>query len=158
MTPALGRIKRGCRRAVELNGGVDGAGATAQRSRSVAGDWGNLNHAAFPPIDCALALDEVAIAQGQVPPILSALAAELGHVVIRLPDAGHGTCAISTALIEASAEFGDVANEVREATRDGDVSPRESERIVAAIDEAITALVVMRGGIEAKGQPGKGAH
>ena len=50
MNPALARIKRGVRGAIAACGGVDGAGATAERCRSVAGDWNNLNHQAFPPI------------------------------------------------------------------------------------------------------------
>lgn len=151
-SPALARIKRHVRRAVELCGGVDGAAATAERCRSVAGDWANLNHRAFPPIDCALALDEVTVALANgtaVPPILSAYAAELGCVAIRLPGAVHGDSALVTAMISASAEFGDVASEVRDATRDGEVTPAERMRIVEAIDEAMTALVELRQMVEA---------
>lgn len=151
-SPALARIKRHVRRAVELCGGVDGAAATAERGRSVAGDWANLNHRAFPPIDCALALDEVAIALGGVPPILSALAAELGCVAIRLPEAVHGECALANAMIAASAEFGDVAHEVRDATRDGAVTAAERARITDAIDEAMTALVELRAMVWREGE------
>lgn len=146
--PALARIKRHVARAVDLCGGVDGAAATAERCRSVAGDWKNLNHRAFPPVDCALALDEVAVAMGHLPPVLSAYAAELGCVVIRLPEAGHGEGALASAMISASAEFGDVAAEVRDATRDGAVSDAEKARIVLAIDEAMTALVELRAMVE----------
>lgn len=147
---SLARLKSAVRRAIGLNGGIDGAAATAQRRRSVAGDWNGQNTGVYPPLDCAFLLDEVAVISGQHPPILTALAAELGHVVIRLPECG-GDDQLAHALIDASAEFGDVAQEVREATRDGSVSPRERERIVSAIDEAITALVVMRNGLEAEG-------
>ncbi len=145
---ALARLKRAVIRAIDMNGGIDGAAATAERKRSVAGDWHNRNHAALPPLDCVFALDEVAVIEGQHPPILTALAAALGHVVVRLPHGGQADDALTHALIEASAEFGDVAHEVREATRDGEVSPRERERIISAIDEAITALVAMRQGLE----------
>ena len=144
MTPGLARIKRAVRRAVELCGGVDGAAATADRKRSVAGDWMNLNHAAFPPADCAQALDEACVAMGHVPPILSAQASELGCVLIRLPEPGAGDDALTASLIEASAEFGDVAAELRDATRDGHVDARERERIVVQVDEAIASLVRMR--------------
>lgn len=92
-------------------------------------------------------MDRVAIAQDRVPPILARYAAELGHACFRLPDAGAGDDALTCALIAASAEFGDVAHEVRDATRDGEVNPRERRRIVTAIDEAIAALVQMRAGI-----------
>ena len=43
MIAALARIKRAVREAVSGCGGVDGAGITAGRKRSVAGDWNNLN-------------------------------------------------------------------------------------------------------------------
>ncbi|CDO35020.1 phage regulatory CII family protein [Novosphingobium sp. KN65.2] len=144
MTPSLARIKRGVREAIHSCGGVDGAGATAGRKRSVAGDWNNLNHDAFPPIDCAIALDEVCIAQGKKASILSALSAELGHVCIRLPDVGHGEDGLSLALIDASAEFGDIAAEVREATRDGVIESHERNAIVRQIDETIEALARLR--------------
>lgn len=144
MSPALARIKRMVRVAIDHCGGVDGAAATAERGRSVAGDWNNLNHRAFPPLDCALALDEVAVARGLSPAILSAYAAELGHVAIRLPDCGGGEDALTRALVDASAEFGDVATELREATRNGSIDPREQERIVRAIDEAMASLARMR--------------
>lgn len=151
MTPARARLKRAVREDIGGCGGVDGAGATTERSRSTAGDWNNLNHDAFPPADCALALDEVCLAQGRRPAILYALAAELGHVCIRLPDPGMGADALSAALIDASAEFGDIATEVREATRDGSVSPAERDAIVRQIDEAIEALVRMRAVVSGKG-------
>ncbi len=144
LTPALARIKRKVREAIHVCGGVDGAGATADRGRSVAGDWNNINHPALPPVDCAFAMDEVAVAQGFAPPILSAMAFELGHVVIRLPDAGSGDDAVTGALIDASAEFGDIAHAVREATRDGDLSGRERDTIVSEIDEALAKLAILR--------------
>lgn len=147
-TPQLARLKAACRRAVELNGGVDGAGATAHRGRSVAGDWGNINHPAFPPADCALALDEVAVAQGHCPPILAAMASALGFVAIRLPDGMNGADELGRSLIEASAEFGDVAGSVRDATRDGKIDPREQARILTDIDEAIASLMTLKKVVE----------
>ena len=57
MTPGLARIKRGVRRGIELCSGIDGAAATADRSRSVAGDWNNLNSRVFPPLDRAMAVE-----------------------------------------------------------------------------------------------------
>lgn len=150
--PAVARLKAAVRRAIELNGGIDGAGATAHRARTTAGEWNGEHTGVYPPLDCAFLLDEVAVIAGKHPPILTALAAALGHVAIRLPAPDHGDDKLAHALIEASAEFGDVAQEVREATRDGVVSGRERERIVNAINEAITALVVMRNGLEAEGK------
>lgn len=162
MTPALARIKRAVRAGISLCGGIDGAGATADRSRSVAGDWNNLSHPAFPPLDCALAIDEVAVAQGKVPAILSKYAAELGHVCIRLPELAHGTDAVTAAMIAASAEFGDVATTLRDATADGKIDGRDPELIVAQIDEAIASLSRMRAMLVSPEivplAPGRAAH
>jgi hypothetical protein len=150
MIPALARMKRAVREDIARCGGVDGAGATASRSRSTAGDWNNLNHDAFPPLDCAMAMDEVCVAQGNAPAILMAMAAELGHVCIRLPEAviSHGD--LSDALIDASAEFGDIAGEIRDATRDGAVNRKERDRIIGQIDQAVASLARLRAVVEAQ--------
>lgn len=144
MTPACARIKRGVHAAVDLCGGGDGAARTAQRRRSVAYDWGNLNHEAFPPLDCAFAMDEVALAMGRPPAILHAYAAELDHIAVRLPVVALGADPITDALVECSAEFGEVAIEVREATRDGVLDTHERDAIVRRIDDALAALTRMR--------------
>ena len=144
MNAALARIKRGLREAISICGGVDGAGATARRKRSVAGDWNNLHHDAFPPLDCALALDEVCIAQDKAPAILAAYSAELGHVAIRLPELLAGEDDLAAALIDASAEFGDIAAEIRDATRDGKIDARERDRIIAQIDDAMRSTGQLR--------------
>ena len=149
MTPALARIKRGVRASIAHCGGGDGAAATAGRSRSVAYDWGNLNTDTFPPLDCAFALDEVCAALHQPPPILHAYAAELGHVAVRLPFAVIGDDALTFALVDASAEFGEIALEVRAATRDGVVEPHERDAIARRIDDAIASLVRMRAVVRA---------
>lgn len=127
-----GRIKRAVRHAVHLCGGVDGAAATADRKRSVVGDWNNLAHAAFPPTDCALALDEIAVSQGHLPPITSALARELGGVFVPNIDclADEGT--LAGMVMQLSKELGDVAGEIAKAMADGVVTADEA---VAALDQ-----------------------
>jgi hypothetical protein len=141
---AAARLKAGVIAAVSICGGVDGAGATVDKSRQLAGKWHNQNDDAMPRVDDAFMLDQVAVLQGQRPPILSAYAADLGHVVIRLPDSAGGVDALSVALIDASAEFGDIATELREATRDHEICKRDRRKIVSQIDEAIEALARMR--------------
>ena len=144
MTPAQARLKVRLKETISTLGGKEGAGATARRSPSVAASWGNGNDPAFPPLECALALDEAMIAMGRVPEIVTAMAAELGHVAIRLPDAPEAIGEVTMALIDASAEFGDIADHLREAAKDNHLSPRERRGITRQIDEAIAALVRMR--------------
>lgn len=126
MSAALARIKRAVRGAVALCGGVDGAGATAGRCRSVAGDWNNLNSQAFPPLDCGFALDEVALAVGKAPPIVSALARELGGVFVLLPEVDGAGDGIAAALLEIMDEVGQLAGGVRVSLGDGRCDRREA--------------------------------
>lgn len=141
---ARARLKAGVIASISICGGVDGAGATVDKSRTLAGKWHNRNDEAMPRVDDAFALDQVAVLQKQRPPILSAYAADLGHVVIRLPEAGAGEDGLSIALIDASAEFGDIATALREATKDGSVCKKDREVIIRQIDETMEALARMR--------------
>lgn len=141
---SIARLKRAARDAIHHCGGIDGAAATVERSHSTVGDWNNINHRAFPPLDCAFALDEVAVARGLRPELLHRYAAELGFTVTQLLDLGSGLESLTSALIAASAEFGDIAAEVRDATRDGEVNLSERDRIVAQIDEAQASLAKLR--------------
>ena len=145
IAPAVfARLKAGIIAAVSICGGVDGVAATIDKSRSLAGKWRCLNEDSMPRVDDAYLLDQVAVLQGQRPPILSAYAADLGHVVIRLPDGIGSEDALGSALIDASAEFGDIASELRDATRDGKVCADDRQKIVRQIDEALEALSRMR--------------
>lgn len=155
MTPALARIKRGVRAAIAACGGVDGAGATAGRCRSVAGDWGNLAHQAFPPIDCALALDEVAIAQGKVPPIVTALAAELGGLFVCRPEGGapirqaQGDRALPGQVMLLAKEFGDLSGAVSTGLADGTFTPGDAELALEQLSDVERVSAALRLALEA---------
>jgi hypothetical protein len=144
MNVAHARIKRAVREAISECGGIDGASATAGRKRSVAGDWNNLNHDALPSLECSLALDEVSFARGNGAPILSAYAAEMNHVCVRLPEVTADGDQLSAALIDASAEFGDIAAAIREATRDGVIDAADREHILGEIDAAVRSIMSLR--------------
>lgn len=142
---ALARIKvKGVKGAIAANGGIDGAAATVEKGRSLVGDWNNVNHAALPNLPQAFELDQVSLATSGKAPILHALAAELGHVAILLPDASASEDRLIMALCEATAEFGDIAGAVTEALRDGARTGPENDAILAQIDEAQAALARMR--------------
>ena len=150
----LARIKRGVRRAIELSGGIDGAGATAGRCRSVAGDWNNLNSGVFPPLDCAFALDEVALAFVAAPPLVSALARELGGVFVQLPvvagavGAGVGACGGDALagenspvahLLELTEQVGALASGVRISLADRQLDPGEADELRRLLGALIAA-------------------
>lgn len=133
------RLKQAVRRAIDRCDKIEGAQQTTGRG-TVVGDWNNINTQAFPPIDCALAMDEIALIKGERPEIAHAYAAALGGVFIQLPDFGAGDDVLAGALAEATAEFGDVARRIVEAQRDGVTTAAEREAIVAEGQEALVAL------------------
>lgn len=142
---AQARLKRAVRAAIHGVGGIDGAAATVEKSRSLVGSWHNINQADLPVLADAFAIDEIAVIEGRRPEILTAYAAELGHVAIRLPDAGLGEDAVTGAMLAAAAEFGDVANRLRDAlSDDGKLDRLDREAVAQEIDEAQSALARMK--------------
>jgi len=140
-----GRIKRAVREAIAASGGIDGAARTVDKQRSWVGDWNNRNNAATPNQIDAHTLDEVALVETGRAPILEARAAELGYCAIRLPECEAGASLIALELGKCASEFGDVAREATAALEDdGKVSPKEEQRIVLEIDEAVQRLQSLR--------------
>lgn len=141
---ALGRITRAVRAAIHANGGIDGAAATTGKARSTTGAWNNLNEPDLPTLGDVLALDEIALSVCGRAPILHALAAELGHVAISLPEcAGEGEVVV-LALADATGEFGDVAHAITAALRDGKIGGRDPAAIISEIDDAQAKLAQLR--------------
>lgn len=154
MTPARARIKRAVRESIARCGGVDGAAATAERCRSVAGDWNNLNHAALPPLDCALALDEAAAAQGQRPAICAALARELGGVFVPVPEAEGAPRAMMERFLEIVEDVGALSSGVSTSLADGCCDRREAaelRKLISALHAAAAGLDQVLAEIESGG-------
>lgn len=142
---AFARLKRAVRGAIHNCGGIDGGAVTVGKCRSHVGSWNNLNQQDLPTLGDALALDQIAVIEGKRPEILHTFAAELGHVAICLPDLGGCEESVMGAMIDASAEFGDIAQHLRDATRDGSpLNRREREGVAQQIDEAQASLARMR--------------
>jgi len=132
---ALARIKRAVRAAIGLSGGIDGAAATVGRSRSTVGGWNNLNETDMPPLDCALALDEIAVARGELPPMTCALARELGGVFVPHIDvtAEEGSAPFLAMLLARS--LGEVSGEIaRSLADDGRIDEAEAAKVLAWMD------------------------
>lgn len=141
---AAPRLKQAVRSAIHACGGIEGAAATVEKSTSQVGRWNSLNDADLPTLGDALLLDEIALAAGKVPPILAKLARELGHVVIRLPEAAHGEQALPVHVMQLVEEVGDVSHRVRDALADGTVREREAAAIETELDELIDKAVQAR--------------
>ena len=142
---ALARIKlRGVRGAIAACGGIEGAAASVDKSSSHVGRWNSRTDGDLPGLADAFHLDEVALAATGRAPILQALAAELGHACILLPDCGSGEGALVMTLAEAVSEFGDVAGSITDGLRDGKLNDGERDKITRDIDEAQAALAKLR--------------
>jgi len=141
---ANGFLKRGVIRSLDAIGGIAGGMKASGKQHATVGRWHNRNDADLPSLGDALAIDDIALASGGRAEILRALAAELGHAVFQLPDSAEGEDALMARLAEATSEFGDVAQAIVDALRDGRRGARENMAIAIQIDEAIGALVLLR--------------
>ena len=134
--PALGRIKRAVRAAIAVCGGIDGSAATADRSRSVVGDWNNLTKPVFPSLDCALALDEIAVSRGELPPIVVALCRELGGVFVPNIDPGAEQGSAPGLVMQLASRLGEVASETAaDIADDGVIDADEADAILRKLHE-----------------------
>lgn len=140
----LARLKRGCMSAIALSGGIDGAAATTGKGRSTCGNWNNRNMDDTPTLGDAFALDEVAVMQGQRPPIACAFVSELGGVVIMLPDAPADTAELATMLLDCTRELGELADTSRKALADGVVDGMEPAAIEQEAEDLIERAVAVR--------------
>lgn len=136
MSPALARIKRAVRKAIGHSGGIDGAAATVERSRSTVGDWNNLNTDTFPPLDCAFAMDEIAVAEGALPPVICALARELGGVFVPAIDVGADEGSPAFLAMQLAQTLGAVSGEIAlSLADDGKIDAREAARVLDRLQD-----------------------
>lgn len=136
-------LKVAARAAIAACHGVEAAASYAGRASSTAGLWNNLHKSDLPPVDCALALDEVAVASGKAPPITAAMAHALGFVLVDPPEdaptrggwlARMGAIATATGALHA---------EFCAALADGGISELEAAALRAAIVAAQTELAAL---------------
>lgn len=139
-----GFVKLAVRSAIHAIGGIAGGERATGLGSSQVGRWHNRNDADLPGLEHALALDEASLAHGGRAFILEALAAELGHVVIELPECAGDGSAVAVKLAEATAEFGEIAQAVVSGLSDGRLDNRECGRIAGEIDDAMRKLVQLR--------------
>lgn len=140
---ALARAKRGVRAAVALAGGVEQAGFATVRCKSTCGRWNALNEPDLPPLDAALALDEIAVAQGHLPAITAFLARELGGVFLPLPADPNGDGELLRRAGAVAEGSGALIAGLAADLADGLITPIEAARRIADAD----ALVAVAGGI-----------
>lgn len=139
-----GFIQHATRRAIAACGGIVPTAAALDYSDSHVGRWNAQTDRSLPDIAQALELDDLAISCGGRAELLQAYAAQLGHVVFRLPEGFGDAEALTLQLAKATSEFGDIAQALVIALGDGAVDAREAGAIACQIDEALAALVKLR--------------
>lgn len=148
------RLKRALRSAIHGCGGIDGAAATVEKSRSLVGSWNNINQHDLPTLLDALALDEIAVIDGKRPEIVAAMARELGGVFLALPQAEGDAGALALRVVEVAKELGDVSARVSEAVADNKVTAREASVAEVEVDELIERAVMLRAELQKlQGEP-----
>ena len=137
-----GSLKQATAQLIDANGGPQGA---AEGCRVTAGmlfkytDPNDENRLRFMPVDIVRGLERVC---GD-PVVTRFLAAEAGHVLIRL-DLPDDVAGLPKALAQAAAEASDVYKVAAQCLEDGNVEPGEAATLVAEIDQAMEAFAAMR--------------
>jgi hypothetical protein len=145
LTPAAGaRVKRGVKAAIVANEGIDEAKKVVKRERSTVGRWLNRNDPDTPPLDAAIALDDVALRAGAGAPILQCYALELGGVVFFPPEAPIGEGEFFERLASFSAEVGDVFQTASASLADGKLTDDEIDENVKQLDDVMQVVAEMR--------------
>lgn len=148
LLPQSARLKRAMVAAVDLCGGIDGVAALLNKSRSLAGSWRNINQPDMPKVEDALAMDSVAVAQGQEPAIVSAMAREPGGVFLPLQASDPSTEALPGHVMKLAVEFGDLSRSVTEALADGTVCGKDATRIEQDLNDLISIAVRARASVQ----------
>lgn len=125
MMPGL--LKAAVRRTIDACRGIEKAGIAAGRQQSTAGLWNNVNKRDMPPVDCAVAMDAVAIANGEEPHITAAMAAELGRVLVELPDAAAAGEGWNGVLADLATEQADLLGGLLRDLADNKIKPHEAQ-------------------------------
>ena len=141
MSGRLGRLKRAVIRVVSLCGHIDGAAATAGKSRTLAGNWNNLNLPDTPVLTDCVALDEAALIERGECPILAAYAQELGHVALRLPDVSGAEAELGGQVLVIVKEVGDVSGAMHAALSDRETPGKLSKGEAVDLDLQFSELI-----------------
>lgn len=150
-----GSLKQATAQLIDANGGPQCA---AEGCRVTAGmlfkytDPNDENRLRFMPVDIVRGLEQ----RCGDPVVTRFLAAEAGHVLIRL-DLPDDVAGLPSALAEAAAEASDVYKVAAQCLEDGKVEPGEAAKLVEEIDEAIEAFAAMRTLVARLRRDGEGA-
>lgn len=148
---AAADLKIATRKLIADVGKIDGAAGIAGRAKSTVGLWNNLHQSDLPPIDCALAMDERAAAEGKPPSITTAMAHALGLVLVDPPEAKPTGARMISLIGEFAGASGDLHSEFCNALADGGIEDDEVAALRAAILRAQTELSALDAALPKRG-------
>lgn len=144
MTPEKLNLKRATGEMIKGVGGLEAAAGFCRVGKSALGDNQSLNkHESFVALDVIADLEPLARGRHGWPHVTRALAATMGFVLVKVPDAP-ATCADLLELIGRHAkEGGDVSQSVCKALSDGVVRRNEATEIRSEIRHQMEVLAAM---------------
>lgn len=148
---AAADLKIATRQAIADAGKIDCSATAVRRSPSTVGLWNNLHQPDLPPIDCALALDERAAAEGKPPSITTAMAHALGLVLVDPPEAKPTGARMISLIGDFAGASGDLHSEFCNALADGGIEDGEVAALRAAIMRAQTELSALDAALPKRG-------
>jgi hypothetical protein len=119
------------KRAIQSAGGLELCEQETGISDTQLSRCSNVNLRDSITIRDAVTVDNLA---GQ-PLILKAMARQLGHLVIPLPQTSTDPDTLAATVLQLAAEFGDVSRSVHDAIRDGKVTAEEAAHALAELDQ-----------------------
>ncbi len=139
------RMKRAVQAAISANDGVVEAVKVVRRVKATVSRWNDRWAEDMPPLDAALALDLTAQAAGRGTPIASALAIELGAVLVALPHTPEGDGEWFDRLGRLSGEVGEsMQTMARALSDDGQLDDDEIDENVKQLDDVLQVAAEMR--------------
>ena len=150
-----GLLKLAVRDTIKACEGIERAGRAAGRSQSTAGLWNNLSARDMPPVDCAVALDSLAIANGGDPHITAAMAADLGRALVELPDADTARTCWHRIMADLSTEGADLLTGMLRDLADNRIKPHEAQARRQDVRALLSVIVEADQRLRAIGEGGE---
>lgn len=146
-------LKPAVRAAIKAAGGIEAVAAALGYSTSHVGRWNALGNPDLPDPIQRQALDELAMANGRAPEILKAMARQLDHVAVPMPEAFGDASHAAMAMCEVVGHVGALSQQVVTACADDRIDPREADSIAALIETTAAALMHLRERVVGEVQP-----
>lgn len=144
MTPEKLNLKRATGEMLKGVGGLEAAAGFCRVGKSALGDNQSVNKPeSFVALDVIADLEPLARDRDGWPHVTRALAATMGFVLVKLPDAPASNADMLTLVGRHAKESADVSQSVCMALSDGSVSRREAGNIRTEIRHQMEVLAAM---------------